>query len=76
MIKNGTIILPMGYGLGLDIFPSEVDIKFVQEYPLYPLDTCLEDADLGTRYRYIVDEKGYRWIGEELWLTRKDKLDG
>lgn len=42
------------------------DITLVTEHKVYPINTRFVAND-SRCYRYMVDEKGYRWIGEELW---------
>jgi len=50
------------------------DTSLITEHILFPLNTRFT-AENSRVYRYIVDERGYRWIGEELWMERQLCLD-
>ena len=56
---------PLGTVIGSDSV-VQPDTEKVTDIMQWPLNTRLVAGD-SRCYRYIVDKKRYRWIGEELW---------
>lgn len=66
-VDGGKIRLPLGVTL-----TGSPDIDLITKHKSFPIDTRFVANDFRA-YRYVVDEEGYRWIGEELWQLGKKK---
>lgn len=64
-VRNATVEIPMANGLAV-VTTGCPDITHIGDIKLFPIDTRFTSQDTRV-YRYIVDDKGYHWIGEELW---------